>query len=115
MYRIFFYKKNSGVIPVKELLIELKNKNDKNSRINLKKISDTLNKMKICGLNVGMPNIRHLEDDIWEIRANSYRILFFVKNDEIVLLHYFIKKTNKTPLSEKQMARKEKERYLKEK
>ena len=112
MYKIFFYKKSNGVMPVKELLTYLKSKNDNNSRINLRKISDTLNKMTVCGLSVGMPYIRRLEDDIWEIRANAYRIFFFMNDDEIVLLHYFIKKTNKTPILEKEKARNEKERYL---
>lgn len=102
-------------MPVKELLINLKNKNDKNSRINLQKISDILNKMTICGLSVGMPFIRHIDEDIWEIRANSYRILFFVDNDEVVLLHYFIKKTRKTPVLEIEKAKNERERYLYEK
>ena len=50
---------------------------------------------------LGMPLVDHLGSGIWEIRsrlANRIaRTLFFVHEEEIILLHGFIKKTQKTP------------------
>ena len=56
-------------------------------------------------------------DDIWEIRvksgSNIFRILgFFYKNKIIVLTNGFMKKTQKTPLSEIKIAQSRKKEYL---
>src|SRR5207253_247208 len=50
---------------------------------------------------LGMPLVRNLGSALWEIRSalpnRIARTLFFVHEEEIVLLHGFIKKTRKTP------------------
>ena len=50
---------------------------------------------------LGRPRVDHLRGDIWEIRSGlgdrMARVLFAFANDEMVLLHGFIKKTRKTP------------------
>ena len=60
------------------------------------------------GWPLGMPLARKLEPRLWEIRArlnNSIaRVLFTVKEDSIVLLHGFIKKTQKTPARDLRLA-----------
>ena len=55
------------------------------------------------------PYSSHIKDKIWELRVdfakNCYRIFYFVFiNREIILLHAFLKKTNKTPRKEIQRA-----------
>ena len=40
MYKILFFKDKHGREPIKDYLTELASKNDKNSRANLKKISE---------------------------------------------------------------------------
>ncbi len=61
------------------------------------------------GWPMGMPNIRKLEADLWEIRVRLpygiARILFTIRGKTMVLLHGFIKKTQKTPLEELKTAR----------
>jgi phage-related protein len=61
------------------------------------------------GWPLGMPLIRKLEADLWEIRSRlPYRIarvIFTVEGDTIVLLHGFIKKSQKTPVEDLQLAR----------
>ena len=58
---------------------------------------------------LGMPLVDNLGSGIWEIRsrlANRIaRTLFFVHQEEIILLHGFIKKTQKTPRREIELAR----------
>ena len=66
---------------------------------------------------LGMPLVDHLGSGIWEIRsrlANRIaRALFFVHQEEIILLHGFIKKTKKTPNEDRALALRRKNAYLK--
>lgn len=61
--------------------------------------------------NVGMPHIRHLIDKLWEIRAKgkggiARGIYVTVAGRRVVILRVFIKKTDKTPKRELDLARK---------
>ena len=65
-----------------------------------------------------MPLVRSLGEVLWELRTTLptriSRIIFIVDNKDIILLHGFIKKTQKTPLNEIEIAerrRKKKESY----
>jgi len=53
------------------------------------------------GWPLGMPLIRKIEKDLWEVRtrlANGIaRVFFTVDGDYMILLHGFIKKSQKTP------------------
>ena len=65
---------------------------------------------------VGKPLVAHLGDGIWEVRSRLdnriARTLFAMVEQEIVLLHGFIKKQQKTPQAEHELARKRKKQYL---
>ena len=53
------------------------------------------------GWPIGMPVIRKMEPDLWEVRSNLTtgiaRVFFTVLGTEMVLLHGMIKKSQKTP------------------
>ena len=53
---------------------------------------------------VGMPLVRKMSPDLWEVRINLSnkiaRVLFTIKNQKMILLHGFIKKSQKTPNKE---------------
>lgn len=101
MYTITFYKDAKGNQPVKEYIELLRNKKDKSSRIKLNKIEFIISNLQEYGIDLGMPYIRRINNDLWEMRPIRDRIFFFsYKNNELVLLHYFLKKTDKTPTSE---------------
>ena len=62
------------------------------------------------GPNLGMPFTRSLGDALFEIRARGHegigRALFCtVVGREVVVLHAFVKKSQKTPLKELELAR----------
>lgn len=61
------------------------------------------------GWPVGMPLVRKMEANLWEIRTNLSdrisRVLFTVHAGHAVLLHGFIKKSPKTPEAELQTAK----------
>ena len=59
---------------------------------------------------VGMPLCRSLGDGLWEVRTSLpskriARVLFSVQQGRILVLHGFIKKTQKTPPDDLALAR----------
>lgn len=66
---------------------------------------------------VGKPLVDNLSEGIWELRSRLpnriARTLFMVGKGEIVVLHGFIKKTQKTPPQELHLARQRKRQYEK--
>ena len=108
MHKIYFYKDRSGKRPVAEYLVELAGRNDKDSRIKLNKIRDYVKALSQYGTQLGEPYIKHIEGDIWELRPIRDRIFFVGWIDgSFVLLHQFVKKTQKTPEREIERARRE--------
>lgn len=108
MYDIIFYKNKAGVSGVEEFLNELSEraKTSKEDRVNHTKILSYLVALSTYGTRVGSPVVKHIEGSIWELRPLKNRIFFFYwKDDKFVLLHHFIKKTQKTPSKEIEKAR----------
>lgn len=108
MHKIYFYIDKSGKEPVLEYLRELSQKNDKDSRIKFNKINDYIEALSQYGTQVGEPYVKHLDGEIWELRPIRDRVLFAAwHNDGFVLLHSFMKKTQKTPAREIAKAKRE--------
>ena len=108
MHNVFFYKNAQGVEPVAEYVRELAAKSDKDSRIKLNKIRDYVKDLSIHGLQLGEPYIKHIDGDIWELRPLRDRIFFVTyQNNSFVLLHCFLKRTQKTPKREIAKAKRE--------
>ncbi len=61
------------------------------------------------GWPIGMPVVRKIEPGLWEVRSSLKnriaRVLFTVQGNYMVLLHGFIKKSQKTPLEDLKLAR----------
>ena len=93
---ISFYKQENGKEPVRDWIKSLK----KNER----RILGEDIKMVQEGWPLGMPLVGNLGKGLWEIRstfANTIaRVLFVMYEGQMVLLHGFIKKTQKTPLQD---------------
>ena len=108
MHEIYFYTDKKGNKPVLDYINELAQKKDKNSRIILNKINDYIQHLSEYGVCAGEPYVKHLGGDIWELRPLRDRILFVAwVNNSYVLLHHFMKQTQKTPLREIKQAKKE--------
>lgn len=101
MYKIIFYKDKNGKSDLRDYIEELANRKDKDSQIKLRKISEYISLLKQSGTYIGEPYVKHLKDEIWELRPLKDRILFaaLTKNG-FILLHQFKKKTQKTPPAE---------------
>lgn len=108
MYEVRFYKDKQGNEPVLDYIKELAGKNDKDNRIKLHKVQDYIKILKAYGTTAGEPYMKHLDGDIWELRPIRDRILFAAWVDGgFVLLHQFVKKTQKTPPREIEQAKRE--------
>ncbi|MDA8326583.1 MAG: type II toxin-antitoxin system RelE/ParE family toxin [Nitrospiraceae bacterium] len=99
--RVFFYRSENGNEPVREWLKELR-KEDRRA------VGEDI-KTAQFGWPLGMPLIRKIEKDLWEVRSNITdgiaRTFFTVKGATMVLLHGFVKKSQETPQNELQTAR----------
>ena len=108
MHKIYFYKDRNENRPVADYIRELAKKTDKDSRVKLHKIRDYINALSEYGLQLKEPYIKHLDGEIWELRPLRDRILFVEwHNGSYVLLHSFMKKTQRTPKREIEQAKRE--------
>ena len=88
-----FYKSALGNEPVREWLKSLSKEEKTILGEDIKTVE--------YGWPVGMPLIRKLDKDLWEVRSDLVnkeiaRVLFTVKGSVMVLLHGFKKKSQKT-------------------
>jgi phage-related protein len=98
-----FYLTPAGANPVRDWLMEL----PVNDRRQLGRDIGAVE----YGWPLGMPLCRPLGDGLWEVRSTLpsrriARVLFCLVKGELILLHGFIKKTQKTPSSDLALARK---------
>ncbi|MCA9395289.1 MAG: type II toxin-antitoxin system RelE/ParE family toxin [Candidatus Omnitrophica bacterium] len=98
---VVFYRTASGKEPVREWLKAL-HKTDK------RRIGEDIKTVQY-GWPLGMPVVRKLEKNLWEVRTvlaqKSARVLFTLEDQTIVLLHGFIKKSRQTPQDDLALAK----------
>lgn len=106
---IIFYEDRRGRRPVFDYIEELEHSNGKDSRIKAAKIHEYIHMLSTYGaFQLSGIYTKHLEDEIWELRPLRDRILFAgVSNGKYVLLHIFMKETQKTPRREIERAKRE--------
>lgn len=97
----FFYQTANGTEPVRDWLLTL-NANDRRTiGIDIATVE--------YGWPVGMPTCRSLGDGLWEVRSSlasrrEARVIFAMLDERMALLHGFIKKSQKTPKSDLDLA-----------
>ncbi len=108
MFEVEFYEDSRGCQPVKEMLSELRDKarTSKDARIQFEKILAHIRALENYGTRMGEPKVKHIDGALWELRPLAHRVLFFHwQANKFVLLHHFVKKTQKTPAREIERAR----------
>lgn len=108
-FDVEFYECN-GNVPVKDFILEQDNKMQA-------KIFHNLELLELNGNMLREPYSKHLEDGIFELRtkvsSDITRILyFFVIGQKIILTNGFVKKTQKTPKNEIDLAKRRRNEYL---
>jgi phage-related protein len=96
-----FYETSNANKPVREWLLTLK-KEDR------KIIGDDIKTVEF-GWPIGMPVCRKLDSKLYEVRSaisdkRIARVIFTVINEYMILLNGFVKKSQKTPKSEIDLA-----------
>lgn len=98
---VVFYKSDSGNEPVREWLKDM-------PKADRQTIGEDI-KTTQYGWPLGMPLIRKIERGLWEVRSNISagiaRVFFTVIDKTMILLHGFVKKSQKTPQNELDTAR----------
>ncbi|MBQ7568719.1 type II toxin-antitoxin system RelE/ParE family toxin [bacterium] len=105
MYDVYIYEKTNGRSPFIEYLDELTSQKTKDSIIRLTKIRAYVKALSEKGNLLPVTMFEHLDGDIWELRPSKDRVLLAGwHNGSFVLLHCFMKKTQKTPRREIEQA-----------
>lgn len=105
-----FFRTEAGGEPVREWLRRLPLPEDR------RRIGYDIQTVEF-GWPVGMPTCRPLQDGIFEVRTELAqrriaRVLFYLdKMGRMVLLHAFIKKTQRTPVVDLKLARSNKKQH----
>jgi len=100
-----FYENSNAKKPVREWLYSLDEEDRKIIGKDIKTVE--------YGWPIGMPVCRKLESKLYEVRSDISskkiaRVIFTVMDEYMVLLHGFIKKTQKTPKQDIDLALKRK-------
>ena len=105
---VVFFRTDTGAEPVREWLRSL----PKEER---QAIGEDILTVQFAW-PVGRPLVGYQDDQIWEVRSRLKnriaRTLFIMHEQEMVLLHGFIKKEQKTPKADLDLAKKRKRQYL---
>ena len=101
--QLLFYRNTNGVEPVREWLKDLEQLDRNIAGLDLMRVQ--------WRWPVGMPLCRPLDRGLWEVRTTLSgrriaRMIFCIHDRTLVVLHAFIKKTQKTPDAELALARK---------
>ena len=98
---VTFFKSEIGNEPAREWLKSL-------TLDQKKRIGEDIKTVQF-GWPIGMPVVRKMENGLWEVRSKIdngiARVLFTIVDDTMVLLHGFIKKSQKTPKDDMETAR----------
>lgn len=104
MFVVEIYEDKEGNSELKDWLRELKIRKDKgikDARIILNQIHYCIERIKLEGTYAPEEIAKHIVDDIWELRPDKHRVLFFqAKEGRFILLNHFRKETQKTPPKE---------------
>jgi phage-related protein len=98
---VSFFKTESGREPVREWLKSL-------PREQRRIIGEDIKTVQF-GWPLGMPLVRKLDRDLWEVRIRLpdgiAGVMFTAREGQMILLHGFIKKSQKTPADDLALAK----------
>ena len=89
-----FFRSSTGNEPVRDWLLALPKPDRKRIGVDISTVE--------YGWPIGMPACRSMGKGLWEVRSELTqnriaRVLFCIAENNMILLHGFIKKTRKTP------------------
>ena len=104
---LVFFRTVAGSEPVRDWLLDLAQEDRHAIGLDLMRVQ--------FGWPVGMPLCRSLGKGLWEVRTTLdnriARVIFCFSDGELIALHGFIKKAQKTPKADLDLARERKKEY----
>ena len=102
--KVFFFETPAGNSPIKKFIDDL-------SSFDQARFFEVIDEIERHGLSASRLIFKPLEGKLWEIKFNTssagYRVLYvMVEKDLMIWLHSFVKKTQKTPKQDLDLARK---------
>jgi phage-related protein len=98
---VYFFATDTSNEPVREWFQQLTSGDKKLIGEDLKTVQ--------FGWPLGMPLVRHVDGELWETRsklsAGIARVLFVLDGNKMILIHAFIKKQQKTPKPDLDLAK----------
>ncbi len=103
-FSINYWRNPSGKAPVEKYIDSIDNKKERAELLSV------LKGIQEKGTDAIGVEFRHIEDKLWELKikthGNQHRIFYIVfRGNEMILLHAYLKKSQKAPLKEIQVAR----------
>ncbi|MBN1663743.1 MAG: type II toxin-antitoxin system RelE/ParE family toxin [Deltaproteobacteria bacterium] len=96
-----FFRTDTGNEPVRVFLNGLRPEDRRIIGTDIKEVQ--------FGWPLGMPLVRKMGKDLWEVRSHLenriFRVLFTVVDGQMVLLHAFIKKSDRAPQQDIEVAK----------
>lgn len=96
-----FFQQDSGAEPVREWLLGLGDDDKKTIGADIATVE--------FGWPVGMPTCKAMKGGLYEVRSSLKnriaRVLFCIHDEKMVLLHGFVKKSQKTPQADLDLAK----------
>ncbi|MCL2440708.1 MAG: type II toxin-antitoxin system RelE/ParE family toxin [Treponema sp.] len=93
VFDVVFFETANGRQPVREFILEQTREDQKEIGSDIRNVQDNF--------PVGLPLVRKLKSELWEIRSiikdSISRVFFTFYKEKIILLHAIVKKSQKTP------------------
>ena len=110
-WSVVFFIEDNGASPVEEFLETLDPKTQRH-------FAWSIEQLRLRNVQAREPLARHLEGKLWELReesqTNIYRVIYcFFTGRQIVFLHGFQKKTQRTPRGEIALALRRLQHFIK--
>ena len=104
-FQLEYYTTSSGRCRIKEWIISLAKRAEKGDSDEFDTVQRYLDRLRRFGVSIGFPTVKPIPGTmgvkLWELRPKDNRVFFAVmKDDRILLLHYFVKDSPKTPPEE---------------
>lgn len=114
-YNIEFYEDKTGKSDIWDFLenLRIRSTHNKDARIQYRQLMLYIQLLQDNGTLLPENITKHITENIWELRPGNNRVFYFSYTENtFVLLHYFRKKSQKTPTREIKKAISRRNDYL---
>ena len=100
IFDVVFFETANGNQPARDIIKGLPKNDQKEIGADIRVVQNSY--------PIGLPLVKKLKPDLWEIRSmvknGIFRVFFTIHNEKIILLHAIMKKTKKTPIQDLDLA-----------